>query len=152
MISLAIEEFYPYIIRCFEAVFKPSSVTVVFGRPSLVSNYASHDTCSLDVDRITEPLSEYLPETLPVDQGVEIDITAKKDDKIEKNDSNIDKSGFVKDSINDSASKLIHNISNTSIGEVNQKQRLETSQVVDLEQKNEEALHIIESNISNSLK
>ena len=74
MITLTVEAMYPYVIRCFQAVFKPASVSLVFGRSSLFADRSIENTCSLDIESITEPLSEYLPEKVAIDQGVEVDI------------------------------------------------------------------------------
>ncbi|XP_065055744.1 conserved oligomeric Golgi complex subunit 8-like [Rhopilema esculentum] len=96
---LAIEEFFPYINRCYQAVFKPSAVALVFGRPSLALDQGSSSTeyCTLNIDKILEPLAEYLPEKVAIDQGVEMDFKSnKREDFVkkversnrERNDSN----------------------------------------------------------------
>ena len=96
---LAIEEFFPYINRCYQAVFKPSAVSLVFGRMSLALEQGSSSTeyCTLNIDKILEPLAEYLPEKVAIDQGVEMDFKNNQREDVvkkverssrEKNDSN----------------------------------------------------------------
>ena len=145
MISLAVEEFYPYIIRCFQAVFKSSSVSLVFGRPSLASDNTT-SVYSLDIDRINEPLSEYLPEKIAVDQGVVVDMKSNFDDEISKaarTTHNDDE--FSNVSIQGSTKDLLKTISSGSINEKTAK----ASEVLNLEQRLESQLNINETNVVN---
>ena len=101
---------------------------------------------TLDIDRINEPLSEYLPEKIAVDQGVEVDMKSNFDDEISKaartthNDDD-----FSNVSIQGSTKDLLKTISSGSINEKTAK----ASEVLNLEQRLESQLNINETNVVN---
>ena len=145
LISLAVAEFFPYIVRCFQAVFKPAAVSLVFGRSSLVADHSTDSTYSLDIDLINEPLSEYLPEMVAIDQGVEVDIKSGIDEDVGKNElkkSNGD--SLSKVSIEDSTENILRNIGSSSFDDRTQR----TTDILSTEQKLDNRIEARESNVS----
>ena len=143
--SLAVEEFFPYIIRCFQAVFKPAAVSLVFGRSSLVADHSTDSTYSLDINLINEPLSEYLPEMVAIDQGVEVDIKSGIDEGVEKNElkkNNEDSLSRV--SFEDSTENILRRISSSSFDDRTQR----TSDILSSEQKLDSRIETREANVS----
>ena len=148
LISLAVDEFYPYISRCFQAVFKPASVSLVFGRSSLVTDHPHDSAYSLDIDSINEPLSEFLPEKVAVDQGVEVDIKCSADDeefgKNERTKQHHNENDKSKVTVQGSKEKLMKRISSDSYDETTQN----ASDLLNFERKQESLLSTHEPNIS----
>ena len=148
MISLAVDEFYPYINRCLQAVFKPASVSLVFGRPSLVADHPRDNTYSLDIDSINEPLFEFLPEKVAIDQGVEVDIRSGTDDeefgKSERTNQHHGESGKSKLPTQGSTDNFMNRISSSSYD----KRTKTAPDLLNFEQKQENLLSTLEPNIS----
>lgn len=123
--TFVVEEFFPYIIRCFHAVFKPSAISVVYGRRSLASDpqQSSNDLYMIDIEAIHGRLVDFLPEKIAVDQGVEMEFKNQgeeeemiKDEKINPLD------GLAKDRTQEeNPASILKSIGDMSLDELNQR-------------------------------
>ena len=138
------EEFFPYIIRCFQAIFKPSAISVVYGRRNLASDsqHSSNDFSMIDILAIHERMSDYLPEKIAVDQGVEMEFKNQDEEEGMLKDGRITPlDGLAQDRRQEQHhTSILKSIGDTSLDELNQRKSgtLQLSQINDTKQTHDE--------------
>ncbi len=78
LVLLLTREFLPFVDRCFQAIFKSSTLNTVFGHSK--ARNISNDISSSCIDRISEQLPDFLPEMIPGDQGVDMEFKNQSED------------------------------------------------------------------------
>eukprot|EP00112_Aurelia_sp_Birch-Aquarium-sp1_P013295 Seg2816.3 transcript_id=Seg2816.3/GoldUCD/mRNA.D3Y31 product="Conserved oligomeric Golgi complex subunit 8" protein_id=Seg2816.3/GoldUCD/D3Y31 len=123
--TFVVEEFFPYIIRCFHAVFKPSAISVVYGRRSLASDpqQSSNDLYMIDIEAIHGRLVDFLPEKIAVDQGVEMEFKNQGEEEEMIKDGKINPlDGLAKERTQEeNPASILKSIGDMSLDELNQR-------------------------------